>query len=111
LIIVLVDLFWLVAIINTGIFHVCVLVKEPVKPCFLPACTIDFIAGVDDLPFFLTNRAQNFDSLASILSLIHNEQFNFPNDFMQLIAFPCQMILTFIILRSSSFVGFVSFLQ
>jgi hypothetical protein len=30
---------------------------------------------------------------------------------MQLIAFPCQMILTFIILRSSSFVGFVSLLQ
>jgi hypothetical protein len=36
---------------------------------------------------------------------MHNEQFNFPNDFMQLIAFPCQTILTFIILRSSLLVG------
>ena len=83
------------------------LFKEPVKPHFVPACTIDFIAVVYDFPFLLTNRAQNLNSLAHT----QNEQFNFPNNFMQLIAFPCQMILTFIILRSSSLVGFVSFLQ
>jgi hypothetical protein len=52
------------------------------------------------------NHEQNLNSLMHT-----NEQLNFPNDFMQLIAFPCQMILTFIILCSSSLVGFASFLQ
>jgi hypothetical protein len=82
------------------------LFKEPVKPHFMLACTIDFIAAVYNLPFLLMNHEQNLNSLMHT-----NEQLNFPNDFMQLIAFPCQMILTFIILCSSSLVGFASFLQ
>jgi hypothetical protein len=63
-IVILVDLFWLVAFISTGIFYVCVLFKEPVKPHFMPACTVDFIAVVYDFPFLLTNHAQNLNSLA-----------------------------------------------
>jgi hypothetical protein len=105
-IVVLVDLFWLNAVISTGIFHVCVLFKEPMKPCFVSACTINFIAVV-----IIFHSSWQIVCRISILSHIHNEQFNFPNNFMQLIAFPCQMILTLIILRSSSLVGFTSFLQ
>jgi hypothetical protein len=85
-----------------------VLFKEPAKPHFVPACTIDFIAVVYDFPFLLTNAIVR---RILILSCIHNEQFNFPNDFMQLIVFACQTILTFIILCSLSLVGFTSFLQ
>jgi hypothetical protein len=54
----LVDLFWLVAFISTGIFHVCVLFKEPVKSHFMPACTVDFIAVVYDFPFLLADESK-----------------------------------------------------
>jgi hypothetical protein len=77
-----------------------------VKPCFVPACTIYFIAVI-----IIFHSSWWIVCRISILSCLHNEQFNFPNDFMQLIAFPCQTILTFIILHSSSLVGFTSFLQ
>jgi hypothetical protein len=57
------------------------------------ACTIDFIAVVYDF-----HSSWQIVCRILILLRIHNEQLSFPNDFMQLIAFPCQMILTFIIL-------------
>ena len=43
----------------------------------------------------------------NILSFIHKEQDNFPNDFLQDIAFPCQRIVTFTLLRASPMVSFV----
>ena len=41
------------------------------------------------------------------LSFMHREQFNFPNDLLQEIGFPCHKIDTLTLVRASPIVNFV----